>query len=260
MTYRIKVPPKTLPMDEAHLAGNMERMLETLRLYRGPLLVGIAIVIVATGIVGGVLWYDAQTAQKAQDLEHEATLHYFTRPADDPKKSDMNLKEAITLYRKVVEEYPRTQTAPVALFQLGNALVQANEVDAAIEAYKRFILMYGSNTSLLGLVQQRLGYAYLLKGDRDQAAKAYSSVLEIPGSLNRDHALFELARLEESLSRPEGALVHYQDLMKNYPNSPLANEAAVRVKALEVKKAPDPAAAAPAQASSAAAPAAPKKP
>lgn len=248
-------------MDEAHLAGNVERFVETLRLYRGPLLVGAAILILAGGIVGGVLWYDAQTAHKAQDLEHEATLHYFTRPADDPKKSDLNLKEAVALYKKIVEEYPRTQTAPVALFQLGNALVQANEVDAAIEAYKRFILMYGSNTSLLGLVQQRLGYAYLLKGDRDQAAKAYSSVLEIPGSLNRDQALFELARLEESLSRPEGALAHYQDLMKNYPNSPLANEAAVRVKVLEVKKSPDPAASAtPAPVPSAAIPATPKKP
>ena len=101
------------------------------------------------------------------------------------------------------------------------------------------MLLYGSNPSLLGLVQQRLGYAYLLKGDRDQAAKAYSAVLDIPGSLNRDHALFELGRLEESLSRPEGALAHYQDLMKNYPNSPLANEAAVRVKVLEFKKSPD---------------------
>jgi tetratricopeptide (TPR) repeat protein len=98
------------------------------------------------------------------------------------------------------------------------------------------VLLYASNVSLLGLVQQKLGYAYLLKGDRDQAAKAYSTVLEIPGSLNRDHALFELARLEESQSRPEGALAHYQDLMKNYPNSPFSSEAAIRVKALEVKK------------------------
>jgi len=252
MTYRIKVPPRTLPLDEAHLAGNTERLIESLRLYRGPLLVGAAILLLAGGIVGGVLWYDAQTARKAQDLEHEATLHYFTRPADDPKKSDLNLKESVALYKKIVEEYPRTQTAPLALFQLGNALVQSNEVDAAIEAYKRFIVMYGSNTWLLGLVQQRLGYAYLLKGDRDQAAKAYLSVPDIPGSLNRDQVLFELARLEESLSRPEGALAHYQDLMKNYPNSPLANEAAVRVKVLEVKKSPDPAAAA--------TPAAPKKP
>jgi tetratricopeptide (TPR) repeat protein len=227
-----------------------------LKEYRRPLLVGFALLVLAGGIVSGVLWYDAQNAAKAQDLEREATLHYFTRPADDPKKAETNLKEAIALYKKVVEEYPRTPTAPLALFNLGNALLQANEVDAAIEAYKRFVLMYGSNISLLGLVHQKLGYAYLLKGDRDQAAKAYTTVLEIPGSLNRDSALFELARLEESQSRPEGALAHYQDLMKTYPNSPFANEAAIRVKVLEVKKTPEPAPAA----SAAPAPPAPPKP
>ena len=245
MTYRIKVPPRSLPVDEAHLVSGLEHWLYSLKEYRRPLLVGFFLVILAAGIVGGVLWYDAQTASEAQDLEREATLHYLTRPSDDPKKADTNLKEAIALYKKVVEEYPRTPTAPVALFNLGNAYLQANEVDAAIEAYKRFVLMYGSNVSLLGLVHQKLGYAYLLKGDREQAAKAYSTVLEIPGSLNRDHALFELARLEESQSRPEGALAHYQDLMKNYPNSPFSSEAAIRVKALEVKKGPDTAPATP---------------
>lgn len=233
--------------------SGLEHWLFSLKPYRRPLLVGFALVLVAAGIVGGVLWYDAQTANKAQDLEREATLHYLTRPADDPKKSDTNLKEAIALYKKVVEEYPRTPTAPVALFNLGNAFLQANEVDAAIDAYKRFVMMYGSNASLLGLVQQKLGYAYLLKGDRDQAAKAYSTILEIPGSLNRDHALFELARLEESQSRPEGALAHYQDLMKNYPNSPFTSEAAIRVKVLEVKKSSDTAPPVPSQ------PAAPAK-
>lgn len=247
MTYRIKVPARTLELDEAHLSGNTERFLEALRLYRGPILIGAAIVVLAAGIVGGVLWYDAQTAEKAQALEHEALVHYFTRPVDDPKKSDANLKEAVALYRKILDEYPRTSTAPLALFQLGNALMQSNEVDAAIETYGRFSLLYGTTTPLAGLVQQRLGYAYLLKGDRDQAAKAYAAVLETPGALNRDHVLFELARLEESLSRPEGALAHYQDLMKSYPNSPLASEAAVRVKVLEVKKTPEsaPAASAP---------------
>lgn len=242
MTYRIKVPPRSLPVDEAHLVSGLEHWLMSLKAYQRPLLVGAALVLLAGGIVGGVVWYDAQTASKAQDMEREATLHYLTRPADDPKKADANLKEAIALYRKVVEEYPRTPAAPLALFNLGNALLQANDTDGAIEAYKRFLLLYGSNVSLLGLVQQKLGYAYLLKGDRDQAAKAYATVLEIPGALNRDHALFELARLEESQSRPEGALAHYQELMKTYPNSPFANEAAVRVKALDVKKSPESAA------------------
>jgi tetratricopeptide (TPR) repeat protein len=99
-----------------------------------------------------------------------------------------------------------------------------------------------------------------LKGDRDQAAKAYSTVLEIPGSLNRDNALFELARLDESQSRPEGALAHYQDLMKTYPNSPFASEAAIRVKVLEVKKTPETAPAASPAPSASPAPQTPAKP
>ena len=95
-----------------------------------------------------------------------------------------------------------------------------------------------------------------MKGDRDQATKAFTGILEIPGALNKYHVLFELAKLEESQSRPEGALAHYQDLMKNYPNSPFTSEAAVRMKVLEVKKSPDspPAGAVSAPAASAPAP------
>jgi len=89
---------------------------------------------------------------------------------------------------------------------------------------------------MVGLVQQRLAYAYLLKGDRDQAVKALTGILETPGTLNRDQALYELARLEESQSRPEGALAHYQELIKTYPNSPFNSEATIRTKIMDVKK------------------------
>ena len=76
-------------------------------------------------------------------------------------------------------------------------------------------------------------------------------VATLPGTLNKDQVLFELGRLEEAVSRPEGALAHYQDLVKIFPNSPFAGEATVRMKALEAKKtsgsaAPAPGAAAPA--------------
>ena len=193
----------------------------------------------AAAVVAGVMWYDYQTTLKARELDQEATLHYLNRPADDPKKAHEQLSLAIHLYKQVVDQYPRTPVAPLALFHLGNAQVLSNEVDAGIETYKRFMLLYSSNQSLLGLVQQRLAYAYLLKGDRDQAAKAFAGVLQIPGALTKDHVLFELAKMEESQSRPEGALAHYQDLIKNYPNSPFTSEAAVRVKVLEVKKSPE---------------------
>ena len=255
MSYRIRVPAKVDPLDEAHLLTGVDRFLHVLQEQRRAVLAGLGVVLVAGAVVAGVMWYDYQSTLKARELDQEATLHYLNRPADDPKKSQEQLSQAIALYKQVVEQYPRSPAAPLALFHLGNAQVLANEVDAGIETYKRFMLLYGSNTSLLGLVQQRLAYAYLAKGDRDQAVKAFTGILDVPGALNKDHVLFELAKIEESQSRPEGALAHYQDLMKNYPNSPFTSEAAVRVKVLEVKKAPEAPAAAPAPAPAASAPA-----
>lgn len=228
-----------MPVDEAHLVSGLEHWVLGLAKYRWSIVVGVLLLILMGGGIWGVFWYDAQNAGKAQDLEREATRHLFARAANDPQKAAANLKEAIALYQRVVDEYPRTPTAPLAQFSLGNAYLQANDLSAAIDAYNRFISAYGSHVSLLGLVYQKLGYAYLLKGELDQAAKAYSTVLEIPGVMNRDYALFEIARLEENRSRPDEALKHYQDLMKSSPNSPLASEAAMRVKVIEAKKNPD---------------------
>jgi tetratricopeptide (TPR) repeat protein len=236
MTYRIKVPAKTLQVDEAHFVSGMERALIQLQEYRKPLLVGVGVLILAAGVVGGVFWYDRHASQKAQDLEGEATRTYMGRPTNDPQKADTQLKLAIAQYRQVIEHYPRTSSASLALFHLGNALVQSNDFAGAIEAYQRFIMLYASHPSLAGLAQQRLAYTYLLKGDREQAAKAFVRILATPGALNKDQALFELARLEEAQSRPEGALAHYQELIKTYPNSPYTSEALVRTKLLDTKK------------------------
>lgn len=255
MTYRIKVPPRTLPVGEEQLVSGLEHWLIGLKNYRWSLVVGFVLLLLMGMGLWGLFWYEEQNASKAQELEREATLRLFTRPSNDPQKATTNLKEAIALYKRVLDEYPRTPTAPLVQFSLGNAFLQSNDVDSAIDAYKRFASTYGSNTSLLGLVYQKLGYAYLVKGDLDQAAGAYSSILNMSGAMNRDYALFELARLEENRSKPDEALKHYQEILKTYPNSPLASEAAVRVKVIEAKKNPEPAPAA-----AASAPSKPSKP
>jgi outer membrane protein assembly factor BamD (BamD/ComL family) len=251
MSYRIKVPAKTLHVDEAHFLSGLEHQLHRLQEYRRPLSVGLAVLVLAAGVVGGVFWMDRQASHKAQELEREGTRFLMVRSTGDPKNAENLLKQAMAKYREVIDQYPRTATAPLAMFHLGNAQVQANDLPAAIDTYQRFMLMYGGNPALGELVQQRLAYTYLLKGDRDQAAKAFTAIVESPGALLKDQALFELARLEESQSRPEGALAHYQELIKTYPNSPYTSEATIRTKVMDVKKsmdtsAPSPPAAAPA--------------
>jgi outer membrane protein assembly factor BamD (BamD/ComL family) len=235
MSYRIKVPAKTLQVDEAHLLSGLEHQLHRLQEYRRPLLVGLAVLLLAAAAVGGVFWMDRQASQKAQELEREAARLLMARSTGDPKNADSLLKEAMAKYREVMEKYPRTASAPLAMFHLGNAQVHANDPAGAIDTYQRLLMLYGGNPALAGLVQQRLAYTYLLKGDREQAAKAFSAIVESPGALLKDQALFELARLEESQSRPEGAVAHYQELIKTYPNSPFTSEATIRTKVLDVK-------------------------
>jgi len=149
MSYRIKVPAKVDPLDEAHLLTGVERFLLVLQEQRRAVLVGLGVLLVAAAVVAGVIWYDYQATLKARDLDQEATLHYLNRPADDPKKGHEQLAQAINLYKQVVDQYPRSPVAPLALFHLGNAQVLANEVDAGIETYKRFMLLHSSNTSPL---------------------------------------------------------------------------------------------------------------
>ena len=238
MTYRIKQEPKVIHADEAHLLSGMEHFLVWLEQNRRSVLAGALVTVCALAAVGGALWYDARQENDAADLHRQAVQLVLDRPADNSAKAEENLKQAITLYRRVVEEYPRSRSAQLALYHLGNALVQINDVKGGVEAYSKYVATYGTNKMMLGLVYQRLAYAHLLNGDREAAVKAFLNVVGLPGTLNKDHVLFELGKLEESLSRPEGALVHYQNLVKVFPNSPFAGEATVRMKALEAKQTP----------------------
>jgi tetratricopeptide (TPR) repeat protein len=237
MSYRIKLPPKNQPPD-AQLRSGIEHAFDVLHEYRRGISVGVGVLLVAVVALLAVGWYDHRNAQAALELARQATRLYLDRPADQPAKADDNLKKAVELYRQIVDQYPHTPVTPLALYHLGNAQVQFNDIGGAIETYQRYIARYGTNKTLLGLVYQRLGYAYLLKGDHEQASKAFSAALEVPDALNKDHALFELGKLEETQSRPEGALARYQELAKNYPNSPFTSEAVVRMKALEARKSP----------------------
>jgi tetratricopeptide (TPR) repeat protein len=238
MSYRIKLESKNTLTDEAHLLSGMERFSIRLQQYQWQILIGFLVLLAASTAIGVVVWMDHRNSEQAILLDQQATRLYLDRPIEEPDKADAHLQQAIALYQQTLDAYPRSSTAPLTLYRLGNALTQANDLDGAIAAYQKFIAMHSENRTLLPLVYQRLGYVHLLKGNADQAKKALSAVLDMPDALNKDQALFELGKIEESQSQPEGALARYQELIKAYPHSPFTGEASVRTKALEVKKNP----------------------
>ncbi len=238
MSYRIKPPPRKSPVDEAQLMSTMERLWLSAEEHRRGILAGLVVVILAIGVVVAVVWYDAQQADKAMSLHVEASKYFATRPPDKPEQAQKNLKKAILLYREVAKNYPGTPAAPQALFRLGLALEEDKNLPEAIETYHKLVAKYGDHDALLGLAYQRLAYAYLQQGERGKAEEALTAVLTVPGANNKDHALFELGKLEQAQSRPEGALARFQELIDRHPYSPLANEASIRIKSLAAQQEP----------------------
>lgn len=238
MSYRIKVPPKKSPVDEAQLMSTMERLWLSAEEHRRGILAGVLVLILAVAVVAGVVWYDARQSARAMALHVEANKFFTVRQPDQAEQAQKNLERAIALYREVVRDYPGTEAAAHSLFRLGLALEDNKNVPEAIDAYQKLVSRYGDHDALVGLAYQRLGYAYLTQGQPGEAEQAFTAVLAVPGANNKDHALFELGKLEEAQSRPEGALAWYQRLLDEHPYSPLANDVSMRMKALAPPQAP----------------------
>lgn len=233
MAFKIKDLQKNAASPDVQLLSRAERMWFFAEQHRAAL-IGAFCLIVLLGIgIGVLVWLEETKEEEAWKLQHTAAQLYIDRPLDQPETAQKNLDRAIAIYREILEKYPNTASAELAGYFIGNALMDQENYQGALEAYQQHIQQYGKNKILLGLVYQRMGFAYLFLDNPGKAKEFFSKALEIPGGLNKDQVLFELAKLTEETETKEAALPFYKQILNTYPNSPFASEASVRVKALE---------------------------
>ena len=231
--------------DPAQLVDSVEQAARQAKENLAWLIAGVVVAVLAGATVGGVLWMRQQNDRAAADLLYEGTQQAFepsqTGAPPAPRRSE-DLQKAIEMFRKILTDFPNSSVAPQAAYLLGNALSEHKDWDGAIKAYQDFLARYGANRLLVPLVYQRMAHAQLAQGKLDEAEKTLTAIVQMANAPNKDHALYELGRIDELLNRPEGALAHYQQIVKDHPSSPFATEASVRIKTLDARKAAAPAA------------------
>ena len=233
MAYKIRdVSTKPTMIDQtAHLSGK-ERVFFFVEQNRKAILGGVLLVVVAMIALGTVVWLEKEKSREALVLEGQAQSLYIDRSFEDQEQTKENLGKASKLYRQILAEYPRTTSARLSLFLLGNTLMEQDDLPGAMKAYQQFLDQNRGDDMLVGLVSQRLAYAHLVNGDQESAVERFSQILSLPNALNKDQALFELAKLEEAGEDTENALSYYKQLVEEYPASPYTNEASLRIKVL----------------------------
>ena len=233
MAYKIKDATLKHHHPEAEeILSSKERFLFWVEQNRGLVWGGILLTVSVIVAVVALSWLSQKKHEEAWELQGKAQHIYLDRPMDDVKKGKANLEKASGLFQEVEEKFSGTRGADVSLFLLGNSLMEEQKFSAAIEKYNELIRSNAQDPILIGLVQQRLGLAYLLSGDQSSALSTWQAILDNPKTLNKDQIVFELAKLAEAEEKTQEAVGHYKTLIQDYPLSPFSNEAALRVKVL----------------------------
>lgn len=240
MGYKIKDLGNKTPIAEpAQFLSSKERFLFFVEENRALVWGGIFLVLAVIVAIVTLIWLNQNNQEQAWELEGQAQTVYLDRPLDDVKKGQENIQKASGMFKDILDQYPGTPSAGVSSFLLGNSMIEEKNYQGAIDVYTSWIQEYGQNQILLGLVQQRLGFAYLLNGNREAALKAFDAVLVNPHALNKDQVVFELAKIAEADENITEAVEQYKKVIQEFPLSPFASEAALRVKVLAPEDAND---------------------
>ena len=240
MGYKIKDNSNKSATAEPVVAlSSKEQFLFFVEEHRGLVWGGILLVVVFIGGLVTLNWLSHQKEEESWELEGKAQQIYLDRPLDNVEKGKNNIQQASGMFQDILEQYPGTPSAKVSLFLLGNSLMEVENYQGAIDAYTSLIQEHAQDHLLVGLVQQRLGLAYLLNGNREAAVSAFEAVLGNLQALNKDQVLFELAKLAESEEKTDDAVKRYKQLIKEFPLSPFSTEANLRVKVLAPEETPD---------------------
>jgi len=239
MAYKIRVATRKQQLKKPdEFISTLDWLGEQIR-KRAKLVWTVVGLLIFVGAGIGAYWfYQHQQETRALSLEFQGSQYFRQQPPGDEKtpaaSQEENYKKAIEQYQKTIQDYPATPAAAVAQLYLGNAYMELKDFDSAVSSYRSFLDKKPRSDIMAGLAYQRLGYAYLAKNDFEDAQKAFESVDQLPGAMNKDQVDYELGRVNETLGKKEEAIKRYQEITKQYSDSLFLAEAQQRLTALGV--------------------------
>lgn len=241
MPYRRRVQVKK-PQEFIEIETLSEKILKGFRERKTPLLILLGGILLFGIAASGYIFFSGRSEKKAEDMEFSAYSEYTKRSQMSGTERDKQTRLVIDQYQKILTAYPKTKTAGIASFYLGNAFIDVKDFDKGIESYQKALTSLSLGEMMRGIIHLRLGYAFLSKNDRESALSEFAQVAKNPLTRNQDFASYEMGKIYESQGKKSEALSEYESLIKSYPSSPLVGEISSRISEL---KGPPPAIALP---------------
>jgi len=188
--------------------------------------VGIVVAsIIAIFVIAGFFMYSSNTKNKAAKLEYEAYKIYYGLYQKQPISKEEQYKKAAELFKKAYD----TKKSPVSLFYVANCYYELGKYEDSLKALKELNQKFPDDERFVPLSYYKMAMASLKKGDNNEAIKHLEVLYNYKAGTYKDLSLIESGRILESVGRIDEANKKYEELAKNFPQSPFIEEAKERL-------------------------------
>lgn len=185
---------------------------------------GLAALVVIVA-VAGILLYRQNKAETSRQLEYEAYKIYYGEYQKQPAAGPERFQKALDLFQQA---YQKRQSARL-LFYIASSNAELGKYDEALKSLGELIKAHPSDKDLLPLAFQKMADIQLRKGNKDEALKTLNTLYMSAGSIYKDLALIESARILESQGKKDEALAKYKELAEKFKDSPYRAEAEAKI-------------------------------
>ena len=183
--------------------------------------IGVVVCVVLLAVVGGFVYLNAAKA-KAATYEMEG----FKLLGGDPAVAGLQPAER---YRKAYEAFSKAyaeQKRPDFKYYMGLCSYETGDMDNAVKAFQEVSESSDKRFAALGLF--KLGMTYLKKSDNEKALAALNKLAQMKNAPMQDMALLESGKILLAQGKAEEAKAKFQELVTQFPKSPVAPEAKAR--------------------------------
>ena len=196
------------------------------------LVVVILALAVALGYAGWHFYIQRQTEAASVDFD-AAMKAYQGRIASAPDPAEPNepfypdeparVRDALQKFTKVADKYPSTNPGKLARYYSALCLEDLERHNQALEELKK--ISGRRDQELAAMAQYQMALISARTGKTDDAVKAFRALADKQSALvPRPLVLLELAGLLRN-SNPKEAATIYQQIKKDYPDTPIADQA-----------------------------------
>jgi predicted negative regulator of RcsB-dependent stress response len=196
------------------------------------LIVVILVLAAALGYGGWRFYIDRQTVEASAAFDTGMKAYQGRiAPAPDPAEPNepfypdepTRVQDALQKFTKVADKYPSTNPGKLARYYTALCLEDLERHNQALEELKK--ISGSSDKELAAMAQYQTATIYSRTGKPDDAIKTYRALADKQSALvPRPLVLLELAGLLRS-SNPKEAASIYQQIKKDFPDTPIADQA-----------------------------------